>query len=121
MGTLAQIEQDVALLKKRVRELMKLAEMVPIVAPWEWESFLEQDKAILKVLVKAGREGKTTTDIARALDLESPEGSGRVMVYKRLKRITKISERLKGASIVLSDGRRWVMNFDDYDFAKIED
>lgn len=118
MVTLAQ---EVALLKKRVKEIMKLLEMVPIVAPWEWESFLEKDKAILKVLVKAGREGLTTTDIAKALSLESPEGSGRVMVYKRLKRITKISERMKGTSIVLSDGRRWVMNFDDYEFAQVKE
>jgi len=115
------MEQRVAFLEKRVKEIMKFLAMVPIVAPWEWESFSEQDKAILKVLVRAGRGGLTTTGIAKALGLESPEGSGRVMVYKRLKRITKISERMKGAPLVLPDGRQWIMNWDDYDFAQLED
>jgi len=121
MVTFAQLEQKVAFLEKRMKEVMKMLQMVPVVAPWEWDSFLKQDRAILKVLVKAGREGLTTTEIAKVLGLESPEGSGRVMVYKRLKRIAKISERTKGTSFVISDGRRWVMNFDDYEFAKIEE
>ena len=121
MVTFAQLERKVAFLEKRMKEVMKFLQMVPVVAPWEWESFLEKDRVILKVLVRSDREGLTTTEIAKALSLESPEGSGRVMVYKSLKRIAKISERMKGTPFVISDGRRWVMNFDDYEFAKIEE
>lgn len=115
------LERRVQLLEKRMAEVMKVLEMAPIVAPWEWTMFSEKDRPILKVLVKAGRKGLTTTSIAKILGLENPEGSGRVTVYKALKRVAKKSERLKGLPIVLSDGRRWTMNFDDYQFAPVEE
>jgi len=114
------LEERVELLERRMKEVMRLLEMVPAVAPWEWKMFKEQDTDVIKVLVKAGREGLTTTNIAEGLGLENPKSSGRVTVYKALKRIEKISKSLKGIPVVLRVGRRWAMNFDDFSFAPLE-
>ncbi|GAG80805.1 unnamed protein product, partial [marine sediment metagenome] len=38
MVTLGQLTKKVEFLEKRVKQIMKMLQMVPIVAPWEWES-----------------------------------------------------------------------------------
>lgn len=67
-------------------------------------------------------DGATTKEMAEVLQLNKPETSGRTIVWRRLKRIQNISKRMKGAPIVISERKRWVMNFDEFTFkeAKIE-
>jgi len=82
----------------------------------------ELDKGILKHLLAKTFDGATTKEMAEVLQLNKPETSGRTIVWRRLKRIQNISKRMKGAPIVISERKRWVMNFDEFTFkeAKIE-
>lgn len=76
----------------------------------------ELDKRILKHLLGCEYRGATTTEMARALGLDNPESSGRTIIWRRLKRIEKISIRLKGMPIVITSVKRWLMNYDEFHF-----
>jgi len=116
MITNKELDRRLQLVESRVKEIMKTLELSPAVYPLRFKQFSDLDKNILKVLFNAGREGLSTTEIARNLGLESPEGSGRVTVWNRLKRMERASKRLKGFPFVVSERKKWSMNFDDYEF-----
>lgn len=100
----------------RLKKLEDLAEITPSVVSFNWEGLTKRDKTILHFLRMVGREGATTTEIAAALQLPSPQKSGRTIVYRRLKRIEKISRRHEGLSVVVYADRKWSLNFNEFTF-----
>ncbi len=102
---------------KRIEDIMELSD---VVSSFDWKDFSDKDKAILNFLLKKERAGATTTEIATELDFPNPETSGRTIVYTRLKRISRISTRIKGLPIVITERKRWYLNFDDFNFPKQE-
>ena len=103
--------------ERRLKRIERVLEFLPTVTSFDWKDFWVRDKAILSTLLKAGRRGITTTEIARELGLENPETSGRAIVWKRLRRIEKISIQLKGFPLVRLARKRWSLNYDDFSFA----
>jgi len=92
-----------------------------MVASFDWKDFSDRDKAILDTLLRKGREGSTTTEIAKELNLPEPETSGRTIVYVRLKRIERISKHIKGISIVVPERKRWYLNYTDFSFPEVNE
>jgi hypothetical protein len=112
----AKIERRFRRFEERLKRIEDVLELSETVTSFDWKDFSERDKAILNALLERGREGASTTEIAEALNLEAPEAGGRTIVYTRLKRIERISRRLKGAPIVMSERKRWYLNYDDFNF-----
>lgn len=113
------MEKRLERLEARVKRIERELELGGVVVSFDgWTDFTERDKAILNTLLQKNRKGATTTEIAETIGLEAPETSGRTIVYTRLKRIARISNRLKGAPIVVSERKRWYLNYDEFDFVK---
>lgn len=104
------------LIEERMKRIEDLLEISPTLTSFDWKDFNNRDKQILNVLLDKGREGATTTQIADELGFDSPEGSGRVIVYRKLKRIERISRRIKGFPIIIYATKRWSLNYDDFQF-----
>lgn len=114
----AKIEKRLERIEARVRRIEKELEMGGMIVTFDWKDFSQRDKQILNCLLQKGQEGSTTTEIASAINLNSPETGGRTIIYERLKRIKRISSRLKGAPIVIMDRKRWFLNFQEFDFVE---
>jgi len=90
--------------------------MSPTVTSFDWKEFNERDQAILSYLYSKEQAGATTTEIAEKIGLKEPETSGRTIVYRRLKRIERISRRIKGTPIIYYDRKIWSLNYDAFQF-----
>lgn len=110
------IERRLQRVEDRLKRIEKELELSGTFLSLDWEEFNPKDKTILAHLLKKKNKGATTTEIANTIGLDSPESSGRTIVYTRLKRIERISRRLKGMPIVVTEKKRWYMNFDEYSF-----
>lgn len=119
--SIVTLEKRVDRMERELKKILKILELVPAVNIAEWKDFSPLDRGILKVLLKKQYAGETTTMIAKELGLENPATSGRVVVWRRLQRITKVSKRIKGAPIVLSEYKRWKLNLDEFTFVEGED
>lgn len=108
-------ERQINRLEKRVKQIEDILELSPAVTSFNWKQFMPIDKKILVSLLNK-REGATTTELADELGFSDPVGSGRVIVYRRLKRIERVTARAKSFSFVITANRRWFLNFDDYNF-----
>jgi len=111
-----KIEARIKNLEARVKRIEDELQFSPGVVTFDWKDWNLLDQDILRVLSVKGRRGAATTEIARELNLDAPEASGRVTVYRRLKRIERISRKLKGYPLVVSDRKRWSLNFEDFQF-----
>lgn len=101
--------------EKRLRKVESELEMLPAITSFKtWRSLTERDQAILTALYKYELEGASTLALAKDLDLNKPETSGRTIIARRLRSIQKISVKLKGAPVVIRQGRNWALNFEDY-------
>ena len=118
------VNTQVSVLKKRVdrleRDMKRVKELFcilpPIVKPVEWKELHELDRQILAVMIKNENQVSFRTgEIARALGL--PRESGRVKVWKSLKRIRRIG-RSKHACILEQDkvGKTWALRRNDFTF-----
>jgi len=116
----AKIERRIERLEERVRRVEKELELGGTIISFDWKDFSIRDKQILEALLRKGREGATTTELANTIGLNSPEAGGRTIVYTRLRRIERISKRLKGVSIIVMDRKRWFLNFDEFNFPEIK-
>lgn len=103
-------------LENRVKRIEDELALSPTVTSFDWAGFHDRDKAILKFLLQKERAGETTTNIADALGFPDPEGAGRVKVYRSLRRVERVSRKLKGFPIVVYETRKWSLNYDDYQF-----
>lgn len=114
--SITNLEEKVNRLRREVKKIMDVLELSPTVDPLDWKDFTELDKGIIKHLLEKKYAGDTTTGIAEAIGLDKPTSTGRVIVWRRLKRIQRISNRIKGAPIVLIDKKRWFMNYDEFTY-----
>ena len=105
-------------LENRVKRIEDELSLSPTIVGFDWAGFSERDKSILEYLLQKGREGDTTTNIAEALEFKDPEFAGRVKIYRSLKRIERISRKLKGLPIVIYERKKWSLAFDDYQFIR---
>jgi len=110
---LRKLEADV----KKIKEILELAE---VINPLGWKDYTDRQKQIIEYLLSKKYEGATTPEIAKALKLPEPEKSGRTIVWRELKRIQRISKRIKGSPIVICQGKRWTMNYEDFTFEEIK-
>ena len=110
------LESRLKRIEERLKRIEDILELSPTIVSFDWKEFNERDKEILEYLYCKGREGATTTEIATNLRFPNPESSGRTIVYRRLKRIERISRRIKGLPIVIYEAKRWFLNYDDFDF-----
>ena len=115
-----KLEKRVQRIEERLKRIEDAMELSPMIMSFDWKDFTERDKGILNFLLEKGREGASTTEIAEKLEFEEPETSGRTIVYTRLKRIERISKRLKGAPLVISERKRWYLNYDDFNFPEVK-
>jgi len=116
MKMVANVERRFKRIEERLKRVEDLLELSATVVSFEWKEFSERDRAILNALLEKGREGASTTEIALRINLNEPETSGRTIVYTRLRRIERISRRLKGFPLVIVERKRWYLNYDDFSF-----
>jgi hypothetical protein len=116
LQTSRTIEKRFKKIEERLKRIEDELELSPAVTSFDWKEFSEEDKKILGILLAKERLGATTTEISEEMGHSDPEGSGRVLVYRKLKRIERVSKRVKGFPIVTSNGRRWSLNYDDFHF-----
>lgn len=116
----SKLERRVERIEERLKRIEDSLELSPMITTFDWKDFSERDKTILTFLLNKGREGATTTEIAVGLNFSEPETSGRAIVYVRLKRIERISKRLKGSPIILCERKRWYLNYDDFNFPEVK-
>lgn len=118
LTTVKKLQQDVQNLKVDMKKVKDILELSPVIDPLNWKKDLSDlDLQILLNLLAAGYAGMQTPDLARVCNLQDPGKSGRVTIWHRLKKIQKISYRLKGDCIVLLERRRWRMNWENFTFA----
>lgn len=117
---IAKLEMRIKRIEARLKQIEDVLELSNTVSSFDWKEFSDKDQAILNFLLKKGREGATTTEIATELAFPNPETSGRTIVYTRLKRIERISRRIKGLPIVITERKRWYLNFDDFSFPEVK-
>jgi len=115
-----KLEIRVQRIEEKLRRIEDVLELGDIVTTFDWKDFSLLDKSVLDKLLEKGREGSTTTEIAKELNLKEPETSGRTIIYTRLKRIERISRRIKGIPIIVSERKRWYLNYEDFRFPEVK-
>lgn len=113
---LTGIRAELKNLSNRIKRVEDALQFSPTVVSFDWDDFSDLDKRILDALLIKGRRGETTTKLAVALDVREPETSGRVVVYRRLRRIERISRKIKGFPIVIYETKKWSLNYTDFQF-----
>jgi predicted Zn-ribbon and HTH transcriptional regulator len=109
-----RLEERVNTLERSVRQIKdQLAMLPPAIDPLSWKNFDDIDKQIITLLLKE-ENSLTSVQIAEKLQIN------RVKIWRHLKRIHKISKRLKGEPIIIYDPslKAWSMNTEEYDFKK---
>jgi len=116
MRRVRKVEKEQQQQKHDLKRVKDILEMSSVVNPLAWKDFTDLDRQILKFLLEQKFKGATSTEIAQNIDLEAPKVSGRVKVWHRLKRMQRVSIRMKGDPIVILQRKRWHMNFEDFTF-----
>ena len=99
---------------RRVKELFCI--LPPVTKPVEWKELYDLDKQVLAVMIKnEDQVSFRTGEIAQALGL--PRESGRVKVWKALKRIRRVG-RAKHKCILEQDkfAKTWSLRRNDFTF-----
>ena len=115
---------EVSVLKKKVnkleRDVQRIKELFgflpPITKPLEWQELYDLDRQVLTFMIKHENQGSFRTgEIAVGLGL--PRESGRVRVWKALKRIRRVG-RAKHKVILLQDKtvKTWSLRWSDFTF-----
>lgn len=111
------LQIEVKSIHKRLRKIEGALELLPTVTSFDgWKNLTLRDKKILTCLSQYGPEGTSTLQLAKDLDLNKPETSGRTIITRRLRRIQTVSLRVKGAPLVNHTGKKWALNFEDFVF-----
>lgn len=113
---ITKLEKEMRWVRRKVKLLVEFLEFADNINPLSFKELLNRDKEIIKALLAKGREGASTTELAVELNYLSPKTSGRTIIYRRLKRIAKISQQRRGFPMVVKVGRKWMMNFNDFSF-----
>ena len=105
-----KLERDM----RRVKDIVGL--LPPLVKPLEWDQLRDLDKQILRYMIEhVDQISFRTGEIAVALGL--PKESGRVQVWKALKRIRRVG-RAKHKCILEQDkvAKTWSLRRSDFSF-----
>jgi hypothetical protein len=126
-------KSDFEALKRRVKKLEEVTENISFITDFNWDWNQDSKKpdntrapedtrlvSILSLLYK-NQPGLTTTQIATELNMINPQGSGRVIVRRKLLKAIRVSKRIRGAPIVVRSGRHWQLNYDEFAFQIKED
>ena len=119
------MSSDFAKLKERVTRLERwrrrvddvMALLPESIDPLTWKVIDDLDKEILNLLLHKG-VALSTSELADKL-----KGVHRTKVWRRMKKISKASKKLKGDSIVVFDpsSKKWSMNVEEFDFKQLEE
>ena len=121
--TLNQLQKKVTNLERKMREVRDVLNLLPpICDPTEWKELQKRDCDVIRFMISES-EGKrydrdfTTSEIARGIELNDPYGTGRVQVWRSLRRIKKAQRRHR-KKILLEDKKRkcWGVNWFDFRF-----
>lgn len=115
------MKKELKLIKARLKRIEDVIELSDTITSFEWKQFSQRDQDILMILYHSGREGASLTQIAKGIALSKPETSGKVIVSRRLRHIVKVSYRRKAFPLVVSDRRKWYLNYDDFQFTLKEE
>lgn len=110
---LNKLEKQVTMLKKEVKLIKEqLGFLPPLLSPLEWESLDLLDKKILRLLLK--KKGTFISTVKLGAFLHEHRGK----IWRHLKKIERISAKMKGEPIVAyySSKKAWAMNWDEYEF-----
>ena len=105
-----------------MREVCDVLNLLPpLVDPTEWKRLHERDKAILRFMISESDGNRdrwfTTSEIAEGIGLDKPSSTGRVQVWRSLRRIKRLQRRHHKRVILEDKGRkRWGLNWFDFRF-----
>ena len=123
MTTIRQLERKVEKLETDVRKIKDIVGLLPPLArPLEWKELNPLDKKVLTVLIAADNGVSfRTTDLAEKLRLDKPAKTGRIYVWKSLRRIQRVGKK-KRQKILLFDpaAKKWSLNRFDFMFKRGE-
>ena len=111
----SKLKERVSRLEKSVRrireELAILPETVDPLNPKSWKYFDDLDRQILTLLL----QGKPLSTVEVAHKIGKVH---RTKIWRRLKKIYRVSQRSKGDSIVVFDpsSKKWMMNTEEFEF-----
>ena len=120
--TLRQLNKKVTKLEKKMREVCDVLNLLPpVVDPTEWKRLHERDKAVLRFMISESDGNRdrwfTTSEIAEGIGLDKPSSSGRVQVWRSLRRIKRLQRRHHKRVILEDKGhKRWSLNSFDFRF-----
>lgn len=118
MPTTLQLERSIKELQKQMAQVRETIGLYPpLVDPLKWD-LKPLDKRVLNFLIEVPRGTRsTTTEIAAALGLTNPSKTGRVYVWRSLKRIQRMSKRKRKMILDLDrDKKTYGLNRDDFMF-----
>jgi len=116
-----QLEGRITRLERELKKVLDFLELSSTVDPFNWQDLTKADKTIIRCLLAKKYEGATTTRIADELGMDKPKTTGRAIIWRKLRRIQRISKRMKGAPIVIPYLKRWVMNYDEFTFKRVDE
>ena len=115
---LRKLQESQKRLERKVKRIEDVLALLPeSIDPLTWTSLDQLDKEILNMLLHKGA-AYSTSEIAEQL-----KDVHRTKVWRRMKKISKLSRKLKGDTIVLFDpsSKKWSMNVEEFDFKQLEE
>ena len=121
--TLRQLAKKVTNLEKKMVEVREVLNLLPpICDPTAWQDLQERDRDILTFMISESKSSQydssfSSSEIAEGIGLDDPNGTGRVQVWRSLRRIKKL-QRKHHKRVLLEDKqrKRWSLNWYDFTF-----
>ena len=114
----AKLKERVSRLERKIRRIDDTLALLPeSIDPLTWKVLDPLDKEILSLLLRKG-VSLSTTELSNKI-----RGVHRTKVWRRMKKISKASKKLKGDSIIVFDpsSKKWSMNTEEFDFKQLEE
>lgn len=111
----SKLKERVTRLERKVRKISDALALLPeTVDPLSWKQFDLLDKQILTQLLS--NKPYSTVELAHKI-----KNVHRTKVWRRLKKIQKVSLKLKGDSIVVFDPstKKWALNTEEFEFKEL--
>ena len=120
--TLRQLEKKVVKLEKKMIEVREILNLLPpICDPTTWKELQQRDEDTLRFMILESKGDRnrlfSTSEIAKSIGLNDPYGTGRVQVWRSLRKIKKL-QRKHHKTVLLEDKehKRWRLNWADFEF-----
>ena len=115
---LAKLKERISRIERKVRRVEDVLALLPeSMDPLTWKVLDPLDKEILSLLLHKNTTLSTSELSNKLKDVH------RTKVWRRMKKISKASKKLKGDSIVVFDpsSKKWSMNSEEFDFKQLEE